>query len=168
MHRWYRAEHYAERIQLIRSTLPDAAIGADVIAGFPGETDEDFRATFEFIERLPFTYLHVFSFLRSSRHEGRRSRCARVALRSRATARERLRTLGQQKAAAFRELQAGTNGARAHAGARRRHLDRSADRKLLEGACRRPPSRESLVRSAHQLRAGNRGSDAEAELSSRR
>ncbi|MGC2292807.1 MAG: tRNA (N(6)-L-threonylcarbamoyladenosine(37)-C(2))-methylthiotransferase MtaB, partial [Candidatus Acidiferrales bacterium] len=62
MHRWYRAEHYAERITRIRSTLPDAAIGADVIGGFPGETDEDFRATFEFIERLPFTYLHVFSF----------------------------------------------------------------------------------------------------------
>ena len=39
MHRWYRAEHYAERIKRIRGTLPDAAIGADVIAGFPGETD---------------------------------------------------------------------------------------------------------------------------------
>ena len=62
MHRWYRAAHYAERIQLIRHLLPDAAIGADVIAGFPGETDEDFAATFDFIAQLPFTYLHVFSF----------------------------------------------------------------------------------------------------------
>src|SRR5271155_3889359 len=62
MHRWYRTEHYAERLNLIRRLLPDAAIGADVIVGFPGETDADFRATFEFIERLPFTYLHVFSF----------------------------------------------------------------------------------------------------------
>ena len=62
MHRWYRTEHYAERISLIRRLLPDAAIGADVIVGFPGETDEDFQATVEFIERLPFTYLHVFSF----------------------------------------------------------------------------------------------------------
>ena len=49
-------------MNLIRRLLPDAAIGADVIVGFPGETDADFRATVEFIERLPFTYLHVFSF----------------------------------------------------------------------------------------------------------
>jgi hypothetical protein len=49
-------------LSLIRRLLPDAAIGADVIVGFPGEADADFRATVEFIERLPFTYLHVFSF----------------------------------------------------------------------------------------------------------
>jgi threonylcarbamoyladenosine tRNA methylthiotransferase MtaB len=106
MHRWYRAAHYAERIQLIRSALPDAAIGADVIAGFPGETDEDFAATFAFIARLPFTYLHVFSF---SARPGTRAAdlAAPVSLavtRDRARA---LRTLGQQKAAAFRELQTG-------------------------------------------------------------
>src|SRR5215472_5323832 len=41
MHRWYRAEHYARRVELIRERLPHAAIGADVIAGFPGETEED-------------------------------------------------------------------------------------------------------------------------------
>ncbi len=62
MHRWYRAGHYAERVERIRQISPDAAIGADVIVGFPGETDEDFQATFELIEHLPFTYLHVFSF----------------------------------------------------------------------------------------------------------
>src|SRR5208282_584863 len=62
MHRWYRAEHYAERLRVIRRYLPGAAIGADVIVGFPGETEEEFQATVEFIERLPFTYLHVFSF----------------------------------------------------------------------------------------------------------
>jgi threonylcarbamoyladenosine tRNA methylthiotransferase MtaB len=62
MRRWYRAGHYAQRIELIRRLLPDAAIGADVIVGFPGETDDDFRATRDFIERRPFTYLHVFSF----------------------------------------------------------------------------------------------------------
>jgi threonylcarbamoyladenosine tRNA methylthiotransferase MtaB len=106
MHRWYRAAHYAERIQLIRGALPDAAIGADVIAGFPGESDEDFRATFDFIERLPFTYLHVFSF---SARPGTKaadlgSPVSAAVTRERARA---LRTLGQQKAAAFRELQAG-------------------------------------------------------------
>src|SRR6201998_2521406 len=62
MHRWYRAEHYARRVELIRDCLPHAAIGADVIAGFPGETEADHAATLAFIEALPFTYLHVFSF----------------------------------------------------------------------------------------------------------
>src|SRR5271169_2752184 len=41
MHRWYRAEHYARRVELIRDQLPQAAIGADIIAGFPGETEEE-------------------------------------------------------------------------------------------------------------------------------
>jgi threonylcarbamoyladenosine tRNA methylthiotransferase MtaB len=62
MHRWYRAEHYVRRVELIRERLPDAAIGADVIAGFPGETDAEHAETVAFIERLPFSYLHVFSF----------------------------------------------------------------------------------------------------------
>ena len=62
MHRWYRAEHYARRAELVRERLPEAAIGADVIAGFPGETREDHLATLALIERLPLTYLHVFSF----------------------------------------------------------------------------------------------------------
>jgi threonylcarbamoyladenosine tRNA methylthiotransferase MtaB len=62
MHRWYRAEHYARRVQLIHDRLPHAAIGADVITGFPGESEDDHAATLAFIERLPFTYLHVFSF----------------------------------------------------------------------------------------------------------
>ena len=62
MHRWYRAEHYARRAELAREWLPDAAIGADVIAGFPGETETDHQATLSLIERLPLTYLHVFSF----------------------------------------------------------------------------------------------------------
>ena len=106
MHRWYRAAHYAERIQLIRSALPDAAIGADVIAGFPGETDEDFAATFDFIARLPFTYLHVFSY---SARPGTKA-ADLGTLVSPAVTRDRaraLRALGQQKAATFREVQAG-------------------------------------------------------------
>src|SRR5882724_5151959 len=62
MHRCYRAEHYARRVELIRERLPPAAIGADVITGFPGETEAEHAVTLAFIERLPFTYLHVFSF----------------------------------------------------------------------------------------------------------
>ncbi len=62
MHRKYRPWHYADRIERIRRAMPDAAIGADVMVGFPGETDEDFEQTRALIERLPFTYLHVFTY----------------------------------------------------------------------------------------------------------
>src|SRR6202020_3406294 len=62
MHRKYRPWHYAEKIRKIHETMPDAAIGADVMVGFPGETDELFEESRSFIERLPFTYLHVFTY----------------------------------------------------------------------------------------------------------
>jgi len=62
MHRKYRPWHYREKIQKIRAAMPDAAIGADVMVGFPGETDSEFAATREMIEDLPFTYLHVFTY----------------------------------------------------------------------------------------------------------
>ena len=106
MHRWYRTGHYAERVNLIRRMLPDAAIGADVIAGFPGETDADFLATFEFVERLPLTYLHVFSF---SERPGTAAaalgdRVAAATIRDRARA---LRELSQRKSDEFRAAQAG-------------------------------------------------------------
>lgn len=62
MHRRYRPWHYAEKIRKIREAIPDAAIGADVMTGFPGETDELFEESRSFIEHLPFTYLHVFTY----------------------------------------------------------------------------------------------------------
>lgn len=62
MHRKYRPWHYVEKIRKIREAMPDAAIGADVMTGFPGETDELFEENLSFIERLPFTYLHVFTY----------------------------------------------------------------------------------------------------------
>ena len=62
MHRKYRPWHYADRIERIRRAMPDAAIGADVMVGFPGETDDDFEQTRALIERQPFTYLHVFTY----------------------------------------------------------------------------------------------------------
>ena len=62
MHRRYRPWHYADRILKIRAAMPDAAIGADVMVGFPGESDEQFEETRAFIESLPFTYLHVFTY----------------------------------------------------------------------------------------------------------
>jgi threonylcarbamoyladenosine tRNA methylthiotransferase MtaB len=62
MHRKYRPWHYRERIEEIRAAMPTAAIGADVMAGFPGETDAEFNETRRMIEDLPFTYLHVFTY----------------------------------------------------------------------------------------------------------
>jgi len=62
MHRKYRPWHYREKIEKIRAAMPTAAIGADVMVGFPGETDVDFEETRRLIEDLPFTYLHVFTY----------------------------------------------------------------------------------------------------------
>jgi threonylcarbamoyladenosine tRNA methylthiotransferase MtaB len=62
MHRRYRPWHYEDRIQRIHAAMPQAAIGADVMVGFPGESEQDFEETRAFIERLPFTYLHVFTY----------------------------------------------------------------------------------------------------------
>jgi threonylcarbamoyladenosine tRNA methylthiotransferase MtaB len=62
MHRKYRPWHYADRINRIRAAMPTAAIGADVMVGFPGETDELFEENRRFIADLPFTYLHVFTY----------------------------------------------------------------------------------------------------------
>jgi threonylcarbamoyladenosine tRNA methylthiotransferase MtaB len=62
MHRKYRPWHYREKIEKIRGAMPAAAIGADVMVGFPGETDAEFESTRRLIEELPFTYLHVFTY----------------------------------------------------------------------------------------------------------
>jgi threonylcarbamoyladenosine tRNA methylthiotransferase MtaB len=62
MHRRYRPWHYAERLAKVLAACPDAAIGADVMIGFPGETDAEFRESYDFIAAQPLTYLHLFPF----------------------------------------------------------------------------------------------------------
>jgi threonylcarbamoyladenosine tRNA methylthiotransferase MtaB len=62
MHRKYRPWHYREKVARIHAAMPTAAIGADVMVGFPGETNAEFEATMQMIEDLPFTYLHVFTY----------------------------------------------------------------------------------------------------------
>jgi threonylcarbamoyladenosine tRNA methylthiotransferase MtaB len=106
MHRWYRAAHYAEHVNLIHEMLPDAAIGADVIAGYPGETDADHRETLEFIERMPLSYLHVFSFSLRPGTEGATLPKQVDAKTIRARARE-LRAQGERKQRAFHASQIG-------------------------------------------------------------
>ena len=106
MHRWYRAAHYARRVELIRATLPHAAIGADVIVGFPGETSEDHTATMNFISALPLSYLHVFSFSPRPGTEAANLPGAVPAHIIHQRARE-LRALAQQKSQQFRISQQG-------------------------------------------------------------
>jgi threonylcarbamoyladenosine tRNA methylthiotransferase MtaB len=62
MHRKYRPRHYEDRVLKARAAMPDAAIGADVMTGFPGETEAEFEESRAFIASLPFTYLHVFTY----------------------------------------------------------------------------------------------------------
>jgi len=62
MRRRYRTDLYAARINTIKSILPDAGIGVDVIVGFPGESDNHFQQTCDFLETIDVSYLHVFSY----------------------------------------------------------------------------------------------------------
>jgi threonylcarbamoyladenosine tRNA methylthiotransferase MtaB len=62
MRRRYKRKLYADRVNLIKSLIPHASIGVDVIVGFPGETETDFQETYLFLESLPITYLHVFTY----------------------------------------------------------------------------------------------------------
>ncbi len=62
MRRRYKRELYAERVGLIKMLMPHCCIGVDVIVGFPGETDKDFKETFDFLHSLDISYLHVFTY----------------------------------------------------------------------------------------------------------
>jgi len=106
MHRWYRAEHYARRVEIIHERLPHAAIGADVITGFPGESEDDHAATLAFIERFPFTYLHVFSFSKrpGTKAASLSNEVPGAIIKRRA---RELRALSEAKANAFRQSQLG-------------------------------------------------------------
>ncbi len=62
MRRRYKKELYAEKVEVIKKLMPHCAIGVDVIVGFPGETDEEFKETFNFLHSLDVSYLHVFTY----------------------------------------------------------------------------------------------------------
>ncbi len=102
MRRKYRARHYAERVHKARRWMPDAAIGADVMVGFPGETDAEFEENRRFIDSLPFTYLHVFTY---SERPGTPAAAmeGRVPMRVRKERNRILRELAAAKNRAFRQ-----------------------------------------------------------------
>jgi threonylcarbamoyladenosine tRNA methylthiotransferase MtaB len=62
MRRRYKRELYADRVSLIKTLMPHCCIGVDVIVGFPGETEEDFKESFDFLHSLDISYLHVFTY----------------------------------------------------------------------------------------------------------
>ena len=62
MRRRYRRELYADRVSLIKTLMPHCCVGVDVIVGFPSETDEDFKETFDFLHSMDISYLHVFTY----------------------------------------------------------------------------------------------------------
>lgn len=62
MRRRYKRELYADRVAQIKKVMPHCCIGVDVIVGFPGETDEDFKETYQFVNELDISYLHVFTY----------------------------------------------------------------------------------------------------------
>ena len=67
MRRRYTTAQYAEKVQKIKKLMPDACIACDVITGFPGETDEEFDETYNFLAEQPISYMHVFSYSRRPR-----------------------------------------------------------------------------------------------------
>ena len=102
MHRKYRPRHYADRVTAARRLMPDAAIGADVMVGFPGETDQLFEESRRFIDAMPFTYLHVFTY--SERPGTPAAEMADgVPIRVRRDRNRVLRELAARKNRAFRE-----------------------------------------------------------------
>jgi len=106
MRRRYRRELYAERVQLIKTLMPHCAIGVDVIVGFPGETDEDFMETFNFLHQLDVSYLHVFTY---SERDNTRALDIKpvVPMHVRHERNKKLRNLSYMKSQYFNQLHAG-------------------------------------------------------------
>jgi threonylcarbamoyladenosine tRNA methylthiotransferase MtaB len=105
MRRRYRPRHYAQRIEQARRCMPDCAVGADVMTGFPGETDAEFEESLAFIESLPFTYLHVFTYSERPGTPAAALDQVPVAVRKHRT--QVLRECGRRKNLVFRRAMAG-------------------------------------------------------------
>ncbi len=107
MRRRYPRELYASRVAAIKAAMPHAAIGADVIVGFPGETEADFLETYQFLNELDVSYLHVFPY--SERANTLAAELpGRVTTAVREKRSEQLRQLGAKKRRYFYDAHAGT------------------------------------------------------------
>jgi len=108
MRRRYKRELYAERVKLIKTLMPHCAVGVDVIVGFPGETEEEFKETFDFLHSLDVSYLHVFTY--SERDNTHALTLDPVVLvHTRHERNKTLRNLSYMKMQYFTELHAGQN-----------------------------------------------------------
>ena len=107
MRRRYKSKLYADRVNLIKALLPHASIGADVIVGFPGETEADFQETYSFLESLPITYLHVFTYSERDNTLAATMKDT-VSLSIRQTRNKKLRQLSYQKQEEFNNKFSGT------------------------------------------------------------
>ena len=107
MSRRYKRELYADRVQAIKSLMPDACIGVDVIVGFPGETDEHFLDTYKFLTDLDISYLHVFTYSERDNTKAADMKGV-VPLKVRKKRSKMLRGLSAKKRRAFYESQLGT------------------------------------------------------------
>jgi threonylcarbamoyladenosine tRNA methylthiotransferase MtaB len=106
MRRRYKRELYADRVQHIKELMPQCAIGADVIVGFPTESDEDFKETVDFIQSLDISYLHVFTY--SERNNTRALELRPIVpMQKRHERNKVLRNLSYQKMQNFTEAQTG-------------------------------------------------------------
>ena len=107
MRRRYKRKLYTDRVNLIKALLPHASIGVDVIVGFPGETEADFQETYSFLESLPITYLHVFTY---SERDNTLAATMKdiVSLSIRQTRNKKLRQLSYQKQEEFNNEFSGT------------------------------------------------------------
>ncbi len=106
MRRRYLTELYRNRVERIKSKMPHACIGVDVIVGFPGESDAHFEATYSFIHELPVSYLHVFTYSERANTTALRIEDV-VEPQIRAERNKRLRILSEKKKRAFYESQIG-------------------------------------------------------------
>jgi len=106
MRRRYRRELYADRVASIKSLMPDACIGVDVIVGFPGETEAHFLDSYQFLNELDVSYLHVFAY--SERANTPAAEMEGVVPKSvRSDRSKMLRGLSEKKRRAFYESQVG-------------------------------------------------------------
>ena len=162
MRRRYRRELYAERVESIKKHMPHACIGCDVIVGFPGETEDDFLETYQFIRDLDISYLHVFTY--SERANTLAAEMTGVVpVEERRRRNQALRGLSEMKRRAFYQEHAGT--------ARLVLLEQHRDPSLLSGFTDNyikveVPARAGTLNEILNVSLDNLSADAESMVAS--